>query len=153
MRYTIVMKKSEQALTHLQEKGYKRTKNREAILEIVYSVEKPISANDILEKLAQKGLTPNKTTVYRKLDMLKAEGLVHEVMINSTTTFYERSDMNHHHHIICLNCKKVIDFHPSADVEQTVMDLQESIAKKEKCNIVRHSLEFFGYCQKCSTSV
>lgn len=147
------MKKSEAALSQLQEKGYKRTKNREAILDIIYAAEKPISANDILEKLASYDLSPNKTTVYRKLDMLKAEGLVHEVMINSTTAFYERSDMNHHHHIICLNCKKIIDFHPTSEVEETVMNLQESIATKEQCKIVRHSLEFFGYCKECSINM
>lgn len=147
------MKTSEQALVELQKKGYKRTKNREAILAIIYSSQKPISATVILEELAKQGLEPNKTTVYRKLDLLKHEGLVREVMIDSATAYFERSDMHHHHHLICLNCKKITDFHPDHDLEQAISTTEEKIRKENAFKTMQHSFEFFGYCKKCSTSM
>jgi Fur family ferric uptake transcriptional regulator len=143
------MKKTEQAIVDLQKKGYKRTKNREAILDIIYTAEKPLSALDILEELSRKGLKPNKTTVYRKLDILKNEHLIREVMIDSTTTFYERSEMNHHHHLICINCKMVTDFHPEKELEASIQEEEEQLFKKDGFKTIQHSFEFFGYCKKC----
>jgi len=143
------MKKSSEMLSQLKEKGYKKTKNREAIIDIIYGYDKPISANDILEKLDKKGLQPNKTTVYRKLEILKKEGLIREVMIDSKTAFYERSDMHHHHHLICLNCKKVTDFHPETYMEEAVTKTQDSLSKKNNFQPLQHSFEIFGYCSNC----
>lgn len=147
------MKRAEQALTELQKKGYKRTKNREAILNIIYSAEKPLSATDILEKLSDQGLNPNKTTVYRKLEVLKNEHLVREVMIDSSTTFYERRDMHHHHHLICINCKRVTDFHPEKELESSIRKAEEQLSKKEGFKTIQHSFEFFGYCKNCITNM
>lgn len=147
------MKTSEETIAQLKEKGYKRTKNREAILTIIYSAEKPISANDILEKLAKEGLEPNKTTVYRKLDLLKQEGLIREVMIDSTTAFYERTDMHHHHHVICLNCKKIADFHPNEELEHSIEKTEKNLLKEKSFKTVQHSFEFFGYCKECVSSM
>ncbi|HRN70213.1 MAG TPA: transcriptional repressor [Candidatus Woesebacteria bacterium] len=147
------MKTSEQTIVELQQKGYKRTKNREAILNIIYSAAKPISAGDILEKLAKQGLEPNKTTVYRKLDLLKQEGLIREVMIDSTTAYYERTDMHHHHHVICLNCKKISDFHPNEELEDSIEKTEQLLLKEKGFKTVQHSFEFFGYCAGCVFNV
>lgn len=147
------MKTSEQALVELQKKGYKRTKNREAILNLIYSAKKPISASDILEQLSNQGLEPNKTTVYRKLDMLKQEGVIREVMIDSSTTYYERSNMHHHHHVICMNCKKVSDFHPNAHLEDSIHETEEELFAKLGFKTLQHSFEFFGYCSECVSNM
>ena len=144
------MKRSTELLSQLAEKGYKKTKNREAILDIIYSYDKPISAGDLLEKLDKKGLQPNKTTVYRKLEILMKEGLIREIMIDSTTAFYERSDIHHHHHLICLNCKKVTDFHPGPEMEEALNKTEKTVSKKYSFQPLQHSFEFFGYCSDCS---
>lgn len=143
------MKTSEQTIVDLQKKGYKRTKNREAILETIYTAKKPISAGDILENIAKKGFEPNKTTVYRKLDILKQEGLIREVMIDSTTAYFERSDMHHHHHVICINCKKVSDFQPNELLEQSIHKTEKELQEKQGFKTIQHSFEFFGYCREC----
>lgn len=143
------MKKSVKVMSQLAKKGYKKTKNREAVLDIIYSYDKPISALDLLEKLKEKGLHPNKTTVYRKLDMLLKEGHIREVMIDSKTTFYERTDIHHHHHLICLNCKEITDFQPDKYMEDSVEKTEKTVSKNYNFQPLQHSFEFFGYCQNC----
>ena len=150
MRYNRPMNKSTELLSKLQKKGYKRTKNREAILDIIYSYDKPISALDILSKLKEKGLEPNKTTVYRKLNFLMDEHLIHEIMIDSKTSYYERSDIKHHHHMICMNCKSIEDFHAEPFLESSIQKTEEALAKKYRFKTLQHSFEFFGFCNKCN---
>ncbi len=103
------------------------------MLHIFGSAASPISALDLLKKIKV-----NKTTIYRELDFLVDLGLVNEVDFGDRTKRYELKDLKHHHHLICLNCKKVAD-----------VNIKESFNVPKNFKVVRHNLEFFGYCQNC----
>ncbi len=131
-------------LSDLKSQGYKQTKVRQALIEILLENNSPLSIADILEELSKKGLTPNKTTVYREITFLKDIERVVEVDFGEGKKMYEIKT-SHHHHIVCINCKKVEDFPMEEDLDQT----EKKILQKMGYKPVGHSLEFFGLCTDC----
>lgn len=128
----------------LKSKGYKKTKVRQALVEILLSTNFPLSITQLLQKLPKKGLKPNKTTVYREIDFLKNQEILQEVDFGDGKKRYEISK-SHHHHIICVNCKQVKD----VEMEKDLDSFSAKIAKQAGFKPVGHSLEFFGLCKDC----
>jgi len=123
---------------------YKITKVRTALLEILKETSTPISIQDILLKLKSKKLNPNKTTIYREIEFLTGLGLVSDVDFGEGKKRYEASG-DHHHHIICVNCKTIKDVSLDKDLDL----FNAKIAKQAGFKPVGHSLEFFGLCSDC----
>jgi len=98
-------------------------------------------------KAVKKKLTRiSKATVYQNLKFLAENGLVQEVNIKGISRF--ESNLEPHHHIICKNCGKIIDFE-----SKELIDYSLKIAKKLKqMNIESASTNFFGICNKCNRS-
>ncbi len=87
----------------------------------------------------------SKATVYQNLKFLAENGLVQEVNIKGISRF--EPNLEPHHHIICRNCGKIIDF----DSEELI-DYSLKIAKKLKqMNIESASTNFFGTCKECQS--
>ena len=87
-------------------------------------------------------------TVYRALDLLSELGILVHIDFGDGCARYELNTadptVHHHHHLICLKCKKVIEFE-----EDLLDDLEANIAKKSDFQIVNHEVKFFGYCSEC----
>lgn len=146
-------------ISYLRVKGFKITVVRTAILELLHNKTTPISAYDILFALKQTQLEPNeqsslisnvhripnKTTIYRELDFLLEQGIIREVDFGEGSKRYELRSENHHHHLICLNCKKIEDI----DLDQDLTKEEKKIEQQKNFKIVNHSLEFFGLCLNC----
>ena len=62
------------------------------------------------------------------------------------TVLYERyiDSEGHHDHMICLNCRKIIEF-VSSEIER----LQEEHARQHNFKLVDHTLRLEGYCAEC----
>lgn len=60
-------------------RGARLTPQRRRVLEIIWASHAPIGAYAILERLAGEGTRPAPMTVYRALDFLQGQGLVHKV--------------------------------------------------------------------------
>ncbi len=125
---------------------YKTTKVRTALLEIFQETSTPLSIQDILIKLKEKKLSPNKTTIYREIEFLTNLELVSGVDFGEGKKRYEASG-KHHHHIICVNCKSVKDVSLEKDLDL----FYAKIARQAGFKPVGHSLEFFGLCSKCQS--
>ena len=124
---------------------YKITKVRTALMEIFQETSTPLSIQDILLKLKEKQLSPNKTTVYREIEFLTKLDIAESVDFGEGKKRYEGSGGEHHHHIVCINCKAVQDVSEDVDLDQ----LHASVVKKVGYKPVSHSLEFFGLCKNC----
>lgn len=127
---------------------YKLTKVRTALLETLQKTSTPLSIQDILTKLKERKLHPNKTTIYREIEFLNKLGLVSGVDFGEGKKRYEGSS-DHHHHIICVSCKKISDVHMDKDLDL----FNAKIAKQAGFKPVGHSLEFFGLCKDCQSAV
>ncbi|MFZ2831793.1 MAG: Fur family transcriptional regulator [Minisyncoccia bacterium] len=135
----------DETLQTLKEQGYRITKTRKAVLEILVASAKPLSADDLIKCLSKKKLHPNKTTIYRELDSLSAGGFVKEIQLGFGRRMYEVTSLGHHHHLVCTSCEKVED----VSMENDMAIYEKSIMKKTSFKVSSHSLEFFGLCAGC----
>ncbi len=137
-------------IERLQAQGWRITNVRRTLLEILVVHHKPLSVADILEATTRRGLEPNKTTVYRELERLKEEGIIREVLIDGKAQYVELIDeADHHHHLICTNCKRVEEVDFPQEIEKKIDELTRLIQRKTKFGTLNHSVDFFGVCRAC----
>lgn len=138
--------KLDDILSALSEGGFRLTRLRKAVVEIFLGSTLPLSAADIIARLEKKKASFNKTTVYRELAFLKETGIIKEIQfLHERVKRYELTSLDHHHHLICLNCKKVEDIVLEAHLEEQ----EEKIRRSTGFHVLNHSLEFLGICQAC----
>jgi len=134
----------------LSERGYKMTPQRQEILRIFveHSDYHHMSAEDVYGILQKRESEIGLATVYRALDLLSELGILVKVEFGDGCARYELNTadpkIHHHHHLICLKCKKVIEFE-----DDLLDDLEADIAKKSGFQILNHEVKFFGYCKDC----
>ena len=132
----------------LSERGYKMTPQRKEILKIFVEKGGHMSAEDVYSVLRENDSEIGLATVYRALDLLSELGILVRMDFGDGCARYELNTadpkIHHHHHLICLNCKKVIEFE-----EDLLDELEERVAAKSDFQIVNHEVKFFGYCNEC----
>lgn len=134
----------------LSERGYKMTPQRKEILKIFVEKGGHMSAEDVYSVLRENDSEIGLATVYRALDLLSELGILVRLDFGDGCARYELNTadpkLHHHHHLICLKCKKVIEFE-----EDLLDELEANIAKKSGFQILNHEVKFFGYCSDCRT--
>jgi Fur family zinc uptake transcriptional regulator len=74
---------SSDALAHAEAQSAKRgerlTPIRRRVLEALLSTHRPLGAYELIDRLAEQGGRPAPITIYRALDFLLAQGLVHRI--------------------------------------------------------------------------
>ncbi len=129
----------------LSSRGFRISRTREAIVSALAEAEAPLSVPQILSALGETGRRPNKTTVYRELEFLKAQGFAKELTLRNDVALYELAGP-HHHHLVCVDCGTVRDI-PVPD--ESLSCEERRIERKEGFRILDHSVEFFGLCGNC----
>jgi len=126
---------------YLSQKGFRKTVERFAILEIIYSDTKHFS-----REMLQKALTirVSRATLYNTLQLLQECNLVLKHQFGKKT-FYERAFKNDFHlHLNCTVC--------STTRELKDNDFKKCMQNKKLINFTpfRYSLNIYGICNKCS---
>lgn len=128
----------------LKNKGIKLTKHKLAILSLLNS-NKHLDATQIFNLLQDRGINIGFATIYRILTNFENNGLIQKHHFNHEQSTYELINPNEHHdHLICTNCHKVIEF-----LNENIESLQNEIAATNNFKIVSHSLNIYGICSKC----
>ena len=134
--------------------GYRMTRPRQAILDVLGKTPEHLSAEDIY--LAVHKFYPNigLTTVYRNLELLVEMGLVVKFDFGHGRAKYELSDQysskGHHHHLVCKKCSKIIDYSDfMKDEVQFLKSTENGLSSKYDFQIKGHLIQFYGYCKKC----
>jgi Fur family zinc uptake transcriptional regulator len=127
------------------ERGTRLTELRRRVLEIIWYSQTPIGAYAILDVLREDGRRGAPPTVYRALDFLQEQGLVHRLA--SLNAFVGCCHPAHSHgsqFLICSSCGRVSEMHGSR-VELTIRDEATS------CGFLVHfqRLEVVGVCTDC----
>jgi Fur family ferric uptake transcriptional regulator len=129
----------------LTTKGLKLTKERDEILNEILIMKKHFDPEELFIRLKTKGSKVSRASVYRAIPLLIESGFIEEVERVDRHAHYEKvSEDQHHDHMICIKCGKVIEFY-----SPTLEMLQDEICQKEKFKGIRHTLEILGYCEKC----
>lgn len=132
-------------IENIRADGYRITKARRSILGIFMASDSPLSVAELLSSLMQMKINVNRTTVYREIDFLRERNLIREVQIGDRLRRYEFQRDDHHHHIICLTCKKV----ECIELDRCMETEEAAVSKKSSFRVIRHSLKFYGICAQC----
>ncbi len=96
-----------------------------------------------------KDVSADKATVYRILKKLIDREIIKEIIIDSEKTYYELDSLDHHHHIVCRKCEKIIPIVLTNGIERKLTSLEDKISSELNFYFLNHSLNFFGLCSKC----
>ena len=123
---------------------YRRSRQRERILELLRSTEAHPTANWLFGKLRKEFPNLSLGTVYRNIGILMQQGLINRIAFGST---FDRLDANTkpHYHFICEKCDSIIDLDVPPDKSLNVWP-DKSLGFK----VTRHEIEFYGLCPKCA---
>lgn len=132
-------------VSQLQAAGFRLTKLRTALIEIFTSQSQPVTRESLQASLRERGVAFHRISLYRELEFLAAQNLIVAVSLPDGKLRYEFADSEHHHHLVCTQCKKIAEIVLDDDFQH----FEKFIAAKHHFAVNRHSLEFFGVCINC----
>jgi len=139
------MDKQNPYVKRLKKAGYKITQARLTVLEVLVAEHGHITSSDVLEKVEAINPSIGRASVFRTLDLFTQLGIIRPTYIDtSLTPTYVMMHEGHHHHVICSNCNRVIEF-DNCGLEQLTKTLEDKLNVK----INGHLLEFYGVCEQC----
>ncbi|MDD3368017.1 MAG: Fur family transcriptional regulator [Lachnospiraceae bacterium] len=135
----------------LKKYGCKVTKQRILVLRTLE--EKPdshMTAEEIYDEIKVDFPEIGLATVYRTIQLLSELHLINRMQVDDGYTRYEIGHLeepvgkHHHHHLVCLQCHKIISFE-----EDLLEGLEKSIGEKTGFVVVDHEVTLYGYCKEC----
>jgi Fur family transcriptional regulator, peroxide stress response regulator len=136
-RFEIIIRK-------LKDNGHKITPQRLVIVKILAQSEGHPSVEDIYGQIKNDFPTMSLATVYRNILLIKSFGEVLELGFPDGSNRYDGNKPYPHPHVICIQCKKIVD--PNLD---SLDDMKKEVAAETKFKILNHRLDFFGICSDC----
>ncbi|MFW5998196.1 MAG: Fur family transcriptional regulator [Halanaerobiaceae bacterium] len=130
----------------LSSHNYKLTKQREDVLKVfIENKNNHFSAEELFEEVKKINPDVGLATIYRSLELFSELGIIHELDFDKSYKRYELNIKdNHHHHLICLKCDKIIEFN-----DEVLEHFENSIENEYEFQVVSHRIKFYGLCQEC----
>lgn len=120
-----------------------RTRSQDRILNMLKTINRSVSAQEIYIELRNRNQNMGLATVYRALEALKLEGAVQVRTLGSGESLYSTVKQDKHH-LTCLQCGA------SIPIDQCpVHELENQLQQVHQFKIFYHTLEFFGLCDRC----
>lgn len=129
-----------------RERGVRLTDQRKSVLRLLCASDRPLSAYELLDRMRGEVKNPAPPTVYRALDFLLEQGLVHK--LESLHAYVGCAHPDHPHasqFLICDDCGEV------AEVEDTsVARSLKAAGKAIGFRTKRPVVELLGTCAQCA---
>jgi Fur family transcriptional regulator, ferric uptake regulator len=130
---------------YLRQNGLKKTYQKDLILETFLNAEGHLSVEDIYGLVKKRDKRVGVVTVFRTLKSLTACGIAREITLgDGVTRFEHRYHHPHHHHVVCTQCHKTIEF-VSPELER----VQLEIVGKYQFEAMHHVFQIYGLCGDC----
>jgi Fur family ferric uptake transcriptional regulator len=139
------MTKASDIATRLSQKGYRLTPQRLMILEAIEGASGHVSAEEIYQKIRQSYPGLNISTVYRTMELLKETGMVTETDMGDGRVRFHSVGHEHHHHLVCSKCGKVVELD-----ESMLAPLAAMLNNKYGFLADLKHLAIFGRCKDCA---
>jgi Fur family ferric uptake transcriptional regulator len=161
------MNRSTQFRQALSEGGYRLTRQRQVILEVLEESDAHLDAGEIYELVRARDARIGMATVYRTLALLTSLGLVQEHRLGEEHSHFETvqealhylvqehrlgEEHSHfetvqealHYHFTCRNCGRVIEFEAPQ-----VMEVIQALSDRERLKVEDVHLFISGRCAGC----
>lgn len=133
----------EALVRYLEEHNFKRTKQREAILDVFLEITGHISGDELYQRVRERHAHIGYTTVYRTMKIFCEAGLAIERSFEDGITRYEIPH-EHHDHLVCTRCGRIVEFEC-----RMIESAQDRIALEYGFRLLRHRHELYGHCADC----
>ena len=120
---------------------------RSQIIDICKKNKGPLTVPEIQKALFVIKVLPHKTSLYRNIELLCAQNLLEEVILDANVKHYEISSA-HHHHMVCTECSGIKCI-ASLSMEKSVRKMEKEITETMRFHIQDHQFSFFGVCDSC----
>ena len=143
-----------EAERYCSEKGVRFTAKRKLVLEALLNSDKSLSAYELADYCrAEQGSEMLPMSVYRILDFLASERLVHRIKTTNKFIACSHISCQHDHKawqfLICQNCDKVEE----VDLEKSILNKITDAIQEVGFQVAGRQFELEGVCSDCSVAI
>ena len=129
----------------LTDHGKSVTAARREIIAMLVKTHQHVTADKLYQKLRASGSRVGRMTVFRTLDLLAEVGVVRPIYQGSGAAHFVLLDQGKHHHLVCYQCDKTVEFTNCA----LTAELSQQLGATHSFRIEGHLLELYGVCSDC----
>ena len=133
----------------MAERGFRLTRPRRAVLEVLLAQVAPLSAAEIHARLANRRV--NLVSVYRAVHLMLDLGALRVADESRGTQRFELAEefTGHHHHLVCRVCGAVEDLDGCLVADDLLAALARRVRRARRFRVTDHDLRLFGLCAWC----
>lgn len=129
----------------LTDAGCRVTEPRRAVMQVLMNTQAPLAPLEILERGSAIHPRLGLVTVYRTVMLFEELNLAYRVHRSDGCHGYVATSPGHHHHIICRQCGRTVEFPGSEDLDLLIQQVEQ----RTDYQVDDHLLQLFGLCPGC----